>query len=1286
MALTKVSGHVVDQPFDVGIITATNQYVSGIGTFANLRVLGDLQVDGTTTTLDTVVTSVDRLEVGANNNTVGVAITQSGTGDIFNLYDGSSEVFSVADGGTVTVTGNIVGVTSAYATKFYGDGSNLTNLAVDATKIETGNTKVETIDTGSDGHVKVTTEGTERLRVQKGGNLVLGTTVEDTGAFRTFHIHGDYTRIKLTDQFSGTGNTDGLDIQCSGGSVYHKFYENGSVYFSTNNTNRFQLTHDGNVKILTSGGMLDGNGSLIMSVSGTERVRIGSAGQIGIGGTNYGTSGQVLTSGGVGSAPSWTTLSTGSTKIEDGNNKVEAIGIGTGGEVKVTTGGTERVIINGDGSNSVKVGTAATFTGAFTNLQLHNAGGSSRIVLTDQFTGNTASDGFHIQCSGGGATLNLKENSHLYFRTNGLLRASVKNSGEFKMHGSNPAVFGDNEYFKIYYDGSCNIENTHSTSNFFIASAFGMQLRVNTSEPAFTAVANGKVTLFYDGGERLETSSTGVKAVGTLDLGNYANSGWPYAPIYDNAVDVFVYDTRKDSDGGAWRKRTQHTSWYNETLNTSHRGATREFPAVAVIVAEATEVTIYDGDDPAMPMWMKFDVANDKWLKLYSSASQCSCISALNGTLCAGGNGNGIRLAIINFISDSEYLTEAGYTYYVKHISKRNSATTFTSDGGSKSLTNNNINDIAMSVRPNAPIDDATGLPIPSIAVATDVGINIIRDDGTVRVVSDNLGTSRKFERVAIVGTDVIGYNNPNGTIQRFFNGLGLSSNSDNDMKYNYTYDGGGGSTENISAVLRDTISVPIGLLKTEKNRLTAFNDDGISKFIDGIDRSFIANSFSIYDSAVAYITSDYNTGYMHGDIQGAYLSDTDTTNVTGSNLIINGTFDSDTSNWTAANGATITQQNNGAPGGNINIASGSSSNGYAYQTVTTVVGKTYVLHVEKYHVDGSAGYVNIGTSVGGSQYVYQTLPTTSSWTHHEFTFKATTTTTTIGIYSRPGGNVRYDNIFLRIAEPSRSVVKKGQAIHGTITKSAVATGAELVAYSGWSASNYMRSRDSYNFGSASTVKMCIMGWFKTSSISGYAYIGSVYNTTAAAVAGIAINAQSDSDPGRLYIYDNITGQSSGTTLVNDGEWHCAVAVFDGPTRVIYLDGRLEKSFNYTSFGLDISAVDNVAVGHYANGNNVTYENLGSLSLVRFSKSLPSAERVKQMYEEEKQLFIDNADATLYGSSDTITAAAFDDTTNILYAGTSAGRSDFDGLRRINNTTTAVTTAISASNELVAEQ
>jgi hypothetical protein len=44
---------------------------------------------------------------------------------------------------------------------------------------------------------------------------------------------------------------------------------------------------------------------LALEAGGAERVRIGTAGQIGIGGANYGTSGQVLTSGGSGAAPSW---------------------------------------------------------------------------------------------------------------------------------------------------------------------------------------------------------------------------------------------------------------------------------------------------------------------------------------------------------------------------------------------------------------------------------------------------------------------------------------------------------------------------------------------------------------------------------------------------------------------------------------------------------------------------------------------------------------------------------------------------------------------------------------------------------------------------------------------------------------------------------------------------------------------------------------------------------------------------------------------------------------------
>ena len=109
-----------------------------------------------------------------------------------------------------------------------------------------------------------------------------------------------------------------------------------------------------------------------------------------------------------------------------------------------------------------------------------------------------------------------------------------------------------------------------------------------------------------------------------LDLKNLSQIN---SEISDTAVDVFVYDTRKDSDGGAWRKRTQHTSWYNETLGTATRGTRREFPAVAVLVLydNGEALRIYDGDDPDLPMWMVF---NTEWKKLFlwfrSSTIHCN--------------------------------------------------------------------------------------------------------------------------------------------------------------------------------------------------------------------------------------------------------------------------------------------------------------------------------------------------------------------------------------------------------------------------------------------------------------------------------------------------------------------------------------------------------------------------------------------------------------------------------------------------------------------------------------
>ena len=116
----------------------------------------------------------------------------------------------------------------------------------------------------------------------------------------------------------------------------------------------------------------------------------------------------------------------------------------------------------------------------------------------------------------------------------------------------------------------------------------------------------------------------------------------------DTARDIFVYDTRKDSDGGAWRHRTQNKSWYNEGVG-QYRGARKEFPAVAVLVLEGDDFIIYDGDDPNLPMWMVFIDGSNTYFQISTNA----CVAALNGKIVSGGNAsNDIFNFFINLVLD----------------------------------------------------------------------------------------------------------------------------------------------------------------------------------------------------------------------------------------------------------------------------------------------------------------------------------------------------------------------------------------------------------------------------------------------------------------------------------------------------------------------------------------------------------------------------------------------------------------------------------------------------------
>ena len=207
--------------------------------------------------------------------------------------------------------------------------------------------------------VDVRKDGTfsEKLRILSNGNVLIGTTVDGNQALNVYGAANG--AIAIQNSNTGTGADNGLYIGNGNSTISYIWnYENDSMRFATNNTERMRIDSSGNVLIgdTTStslsdrllqigktdrgstyvelrtatngvGGVVWSDGtdnsntgyrgtieyahggsnsdSMFFKTAASERIRIGSSGEIGIGGANYGSAGQVLTSNGSGSAVSW---------------------------------------------------------------------------------------------------------------------------------------------------------------------------------------------------------------------------------------------------------------------------------------------------------------------------------------------------------------------------------------------------------------------------------------------------------------------------------------------------------------------------------------------------------------------------------------------------------------------------------------------------------------------------------------------------------------------------------------------------------------------------------------------------------------------------------------------------------------------------------------------------------------------------------------------------------------------------------------------------------------------
>jgi len=779
-------------------------------------------------------------------------------------------------------------------------------------------------------------------------------------------------------------------------------------------------------------------------------------------------------------------------------------------------------------------------------------------------------------------------------------------------------------------------------------------------------------------------------------------------------VDIFVYDTRKDSDGGAWRHRTQNKSWYNEGVS-QYRGARKEFPAVAVLVLESNRLVIYDGDDPNLPMWMIFLCDSPYLLRVPSPSS----VAMLNAKMVVGEHDN-YAGSTVDFILDSkDDKRDLRQTPRYGNIIHRNESG-LNSSNNSRLAVGQHTNDVAMTVLPNAPIDPDTGLPIPTIAVATDAGLSIIKHDQVehsagVPVIDGGTSGDEVYEinfmsPSRLVATAPLYYGVFDILTADVSTGY-LSQIAGSNYYYYVNQATVNGTDWNRPRPIANLTAGHDGsqVIATDDRTIVAATISGLN--IHQLSTSSITDN---NDGIAAYITSTYNSGYMIGDIKTAALAETDTSDLVG-NLVTNGTFDSNTTGWSSSGTATLSHQS-GVARITGDSGAGSWTGGTIMQDLGSnfVVGKTYSVSY-KVRSGGNTGNYSQGFGAriqknahfhsSSTEYYRQTNSDPGgSFITISWTFTATLTRYGLQFYNYygvQGHYLEYDNIVVKEAVADRSPTARiesktydtGFVITGSVDKQAVADGAELVSFGNFSTSNYLSQQFNTDM-NLSSGAFTIMAWVYPTGTSlggiigrgcgdGYGPYGLNYSSNN--ITFVSSDNWNESNDGGSW--GTLISTSGGH--VDTNKWSQIVVTKSGSTAKVFINGiRRAQDTSAVNPKAPTSNFIPTMVGIERTGStgNLLRPFPGRLALIRASNTAATEEQVFKMYNEEKQMFQKNAKCTLIGTSNEVNAIAHDDTTKILHVGTSTGRSDFRGLERINSTTTAVSNAISASNGLVAEQ
>jgi hypothetical protein len=261
-----------------------------------------------------------------------------------------------------------------------------------------------------------------------------------------------------------------------------------------------------------------------------------------------------------------------------------------------------------------------------------------------------------------------------------------------------------------------------------------------------------------------------------------------------------------------------------------------------------------------------------------------------------------------------------------------------------------------------------------------------------------------------------------------------------------------------------------------------------------------------------------------------------------------------------------------------------------------------------------------------------------------------------VGIGSAGATDALFDSITIRRAYPDLSPANNGAIINGTLTAAAVETGADVIALSGWSASNYLEVPYSSDF-DMGTGAFELPIAFKRSANSAIEVLFERDSATTAARFTAQLNAN-----GTLTwtVDDDTTARAATTTRVyDDDQWHICLFGYDGAGGVYIREGGVNVA---SATGAALLTLNNASavfrIGLGVGGSNPWG---GSIALPRCTKGyFVTPEQARKIDRDERKLFEPNAKCFL--PSDTVNS--LDARDGLLLIGTEGGAVIHDGFIR----------------------